>query len=77
MNFLWPQYLWLMLALPLLPALYLWLLRRRGKPALRYSNLDVVRAASEPPVAAARAARTAPARLFAAAVGRRAPARRR
>ena len=46
MNFLWPQYLWLMLALPLLPALYLWLLRRRGKTVLRYSNLAMVRAAS-------------------------------
>ena len=46
MSFLWPQYLWLMLALPLLPALYLWLLRRRSKPALRYSSLAVVRAAA-------------------------------
>ncbi|MEO6362621.1 MAG: VWA domain-containing protein [Caldimonas sp.] len=46
MTFLWPLSLWAMLALPLLPALYLWLLRRRGKPALRYSNLDDVRAAS-------------------------------
>lgn len=46
MMFLWPQALWLLLALPLLPALYRWLLRRRGKPALRFSNLDVVRAAS-------------------------------
>lgn len=46
MNFLWPQYLWLMLALPALPLLYLWLLRRRGKPALRYSSLGVVREAS-------------------------------
>ena len=46
MKFLWPQYLWLMLALPLLPALYVWLLRRRGKPALRYSNLEVLREAS-------------------------------
>jgi Ca-activated chloride channel homolog len=46
MYFLWPQYLWLMLALPLLPALYLWLLRRRGKPALRMSNLEVARRAS-------------------------------
>lgn len=49
MNFLWPQFLWLTLALPLLPALYVWLLRRRGKPALRFSNLDVVRAASSRP----------------------------
>ena len=46
MSFLWPQNLWLMLALPLLPALYLWLLRRPGKPALRVSDLGVVRRAA-------------------------------
>ena len=46
MNFLWPQSLWLMLALPLVPALYLWLLRRPGKPSLRLSSLSVVREAS-------------------------------
>jgi Ca-activated chloride channel family protein len=46
MNFLWPQNLWLMLALPLLPALYLWLLRRRGKPVLRMSSVGVVRRAA-------------------------------
>ena len=46
MNFLWPQYLWLMLALPLLPTLYLWLLRRRSQSALRYSSLAIVREAS-------------------------------
>ncbi|MEO8654886.1 MAG: VWA domain-containing protein [Ramlibacter sp.] len=46
MSFLWPHYLWLMLALPLLPAVYVWLLRRRGKPAVRYSSLGVVRAAA-------------------------------
>ena len=46
MFFQWPQYLWLMLALPLLPVAYVWLLRRRGKAALRYSSLDVVRAAA-------------------------------
>ena len=49
MTFLWPQYLWSMLALPLLPVLYLWLLRRRGKPALRYSSLHVVRETSHRP----------------------------
>jgi len=49
MFFLWPQYLWLLLALPLLPALYAWLLRRRGKPAVRYSSLAVVRAATTGP----------------------------
>jgi Ca-activated chloride channel family protein len=46
MYFLWPHHLWLMLALPLLPALYLWLLRRRGKLAVRYSNLGMVRCAA-------------------------------
>jgi Ca-activated chloride channel family protein len=46
MHFLWPHNLWWMLLLPLLPALYLWLLRRRGKPALRYSSLRVVREAA-------------------------------
>jgi len=49
MTFLWPQYLWSMLALPLLPVLYVWLLHRRGRPALRYSNLQVLREASSRP----------------------------
>jgi Ca-activated chloride channel homolog len=48
MFFLWPQYLWLLLALPVLPAVYVWLLRRRGKLAVRYSSLGVVRAAAAP-----------------------------
>jgi Ca-activated chloride channel homolog len=46
MHFLWPHNLWWMLLLPLLPAIYLWLLRRRGKPALVYSSLRVVRVAA-------------------------------
>ena len=46
MTFLWPDNLWWMLALPLLPLLYVWLLRRRGKPPLRYSSLGLVREAS-------------------------------
>ncbi len=46
MLFLWPQYLWLLLALPLLPVAYLWLLRRRGKTSLRYSTLNIVSAAA-------------------------------
>jgi Ca-activated chloride channel homolog len=45
MNFIWSHHLWLMLALPLLPALYLWLLRRRGKPALRVSSVVIARQA--------------------------------
>lgn len=48
MSFLWPQYLWWMLLLPLLPSLYLWLLRRRGKPVLRLSSIAVVRQAAGP-----------------------------
>ncbi len=46
MHFLWPHNLWWMLLLPLLPLIYLWLLRRAGKPALRYSRLRVVREAA-------------------------------
>jgi Ca-activated chloride channel homolog len=46
MSFLWPQNLWLLLALPLLPALYLWLLRRRGKPVLRLSDAGIARRAA-------------------------------
>lgn len=46
MFFLWPQYLWLLLALPLLPAAYVWLLRRRRKQAVRYSSVGVVREAN-------------------------------
>jgi Ca-activated chloride channel family protein len=45
MNFLWPLSLWLMLAVPLLPALYVWLLRRRRKRSLRFSSLAAVREA--------------------------------
>ncbi len=46
MFFQWPQYLWLMLAVPVLPVAYVWLLRRRGKVAVRFSSLDVVRTAA-------------------------------
>ena len=46
MYFLWPQYLWLLLALPLLPLAYLWLLGRRNKSSLRYSSVSMVRAAT-------------------------------
>ena len=46
MHFLWPHNLWWMLVLPLLPALYLWLLRRAGKRALTFSSLSVVREAA-------------------------------
>jgi Ca-activated chloride channel family protein len=46
MFFLWPEFVWLLLALPLLPVAYVWLLRRRRHAALRYSNLEVVTAAA-------------------------------
>ena len=45
LNFLWPQFLWLLLALPLLVLVYLWLLRRKKKTALRYASLSIVREA--------------------------------
>jgi Ca-activated chloride channel family protein len=48
MDFLWPHNLGWMLLLPVLPLLYLWLLRRRGKAALRYPSLGLVRAALGP-----------------------------
>ena len=45
MTFLWPQFLWLLLALPMLLLLYVWLLRRKKKMALRYASLSIVREA--------------------------------
>jgi Ca-activated chloride channel family protein len=45
MQFLWPQFLWLLLALPLLVGLYLWLLRRKKKLAVRYASLSFVKEA--------------------------------
>ncbi len=44
-NFLWPEFLWLLLALPLLVAVYLWLLGRKKKMVLRYASLSIVREA--------------------------------
>jgi Ca-activated chloride channel family protein len=46
MHFLWPHNLWWMLVLPLLPALYLWLLRRGRRAALGFPGLTVARAAA-------------------------------
>lgn len=45
MNFLWPQQLWLLLALPLLVFAYLALLRRKRKTAVRYASLAMVKEA--------------------------------
>jgi Ca-activated chloride channel homolog len=45
MNFLWPEFLWLLAALPLLVLLYVWLLKRKKKMALRYASLSIVKEA--------------------------------
>ncbi len=45
MKFLWPETLWLLLAVPLLVAVYVVLLRRRKKVALRYASLNIVKEA--------------------------------
>jgi Ca-activated chloride channel family protein len=45
MTFLWPEMLWLLLALPALVGAYLLVLRRKKKFALRYASLDIVKEA--------------------------------
>jgi Ca-activated chloride channel homolog len=44
MKFIWPEALWLLVLLPLLVALYLWLLRRK-KVALKLASLAIVKSA--------------------------------
>ena len=44
-NFLWPQFLWLLMLLPLLVLLYWWLMRRKKKLAVRYASLAIVKEA--------------------------------
>jgi Ca-activated chloride channel family protein len=45
MTFLWPELLWTLAVVPLLVALYVWLLRRRKRAALRYASLTMVKEA--------------------------------
>ena len=45
MTFFWPEMLWGLLLIPLLVALYVWLLRRRKRTALRYASLSLVKEA--------------------------------
>lgn len=45
LGFLWPSFLWLLLLVPLAVGLYLLLLYRRKKTALRYANLAMVKQA--------------------------------
>jgi Ca-activated chloride channel homolog len=48
MTFLWPHNLWFFLALPLLLGVYLWVMRRKKKTALRYAGLSIVKEAMGP-----------------------------
>lgn len=48
-TFLWPAMLWLLLLVPAIAALYLWLLARRRKAALRYASLALVAAGAGAP----------------------------
>ena len=45
LHFIWPEFLWLLLALPLLVMLYIWLLRRKKQNVLRFASLSIVREA--------------------------------
>ncbi|MCA9917782.1 MAG: VWA domain-containing protein [Anaerolineales bacterium] len=45
MNFLWPWLLLFLLIIPLSIAVYIWMLRRRRKFAVRYSSLSLIREA--------------------------------
>lgn len=45
MNLLWPGFLLLLGLIPILIAIYIWMLRRRRRYAVRYSSLSLVRAA--------------------------------
>ena len=43
MNFVWPELLWSLAALPLLVLLYWWLLNRRKKVTIKFANLALVK----------------------------------
>lgn len=45
MSFLWPDALWLLVLLPLLVALYLWLLHRRRRQSVRLASVAIARQA--------------------------------
>jgi Ca-activated chloride channel homolog len=45
LSFLWPQFLWLLLAIPLLVLIYVWLLRRKKKLALRLGSVAIAKQA--------------------------------
>jgi Ca-activated chloride channel family protein len=64
MTFAWPHLLWLLLAVPLVVAVYVMLLRRKRKSALKYASLMLIRDAQ----GAGRFRRHAPPLLFLAAL---------
>jgi Ca-activated chloride channel family protein len=45
LTFAWPELLWLFALLPLLIGLYVWLLRRKSRFAVRYANLGMIKEA--------------------------------
>jgi Ca-activated chloride channel family protein len=65
MTFLWPEMLWLLLLVPAAVAVYVWVLRRKRRAALRYASLALVRDALG---AGVRFRRHVPAVLFALAL---------
>jgi Ca-activated chloride channel homolog len=66
MAFLWPVALLLLLVVPALVGAYVWILRRRPRPALRYSSLSLVHQALP---GSSRVRRHLPFALFAVAAG--------
>ncbi len=48
MNFIWPHLLWLLLAVPLVIALYVWIIRRTKRVAIRFPGLATVKASMGP-----------------------------
>lgn len=48
MKFIWVEALWLLLLVPALVGLYVWLLRRKKKAALKYASLGLIREAMGP-----------------------------
>ena len=48
MKFIWAEALWLLLLVPALVGLYVWLLRRKKKAALKYASLGIIREAMGP-----------------------------
>ena len=47
-SFAWPELLWLLLLLPVLVGVYVLLLRRKKKSAVRYANLGMIKEAMGP-----------------------------